>query len=160
MLHCLGAPALELSQITQFADSKFLSGQSKEKIMKAWIRFLKSGFSYHNFTNDLYNHLHLHCGFIAHFNRRGFFETYFEDPESTIKFLRQFDEDFDFRGVECGTNWWYKGEYEDLNFALVAEFKQLKAQICKTLNQQRLQNKQAEVERNQTELAVLQQLNR
>jgi hypothetical protein len=136
----------------ELKDTKFLSAKSKERILKAWVRFLKSKFSYHNFTNDLYNHLHLHCQFIAHFNRKTFHGTYFEDPESTVKFLGQFDEDFDFKSVEYGTNWWHNGEYEDLNCAMIAELKILKSSIYRQLQEQIIQKKKEQLAKAQSEL--------
>lgn len=51
----------------------------------------------------------LHCSFIAHYNRLGFIEAYFERGEDTIKFLSQFDKRGFCRSVEYGGTWWLSG---------------------------------------------------
>ena len=55
-----------------------------------------------HFTKRLYEHLHLHCSFIAHYNRLGFYAEYFERGEDTARFLSQFDSRGDCRSVEYG----------------------------------------------------------
>ena len=52
--------------------------------------FLKYGLQKKHFTKRLYNHLHLHCGFIANFNMGGFYSTYFEAGEDTQRFFEHF----------------------------------------------------------------------
>ncbi len=60
-------------------DSKFMTVEQKRKVLKQWDRFIEGGFSFHLFTDAIYQHLNLHCGFIAHFNRAGFYSTYWND---------------------------------------------------------------------------------
>ena len=104
-----------------FSDSQFLSAREKMLVLKAWVRFLKHGLRWQDFSDRLYKHLINHCSFIAHYNRLGFYETYFEHGESTAQFLSQFDMRGECRSVEYGASWWLHGEYEDLNRAMVEE---------------------------------------
>lgn len=60
-------------------DSKFMSAEQKKKVLKQWNRFVEGGFSFHLFTDAVYQHLNLHCGFIAHYNRSGFHSTYWNN---------------------------------------------------------------------------------
>ena len=86
---------------------------------KAWVRFLKHGLRFPDFTKRLYEHLIQHCSFIAHYDRGGFYRTYFESGEDTVRFLSQFDRRGECRSVEYGGGWWLQGKYADLNEALV-----------------------------------------
>jgi hypothetical protein len=56
-----------------------MSAREKGLVLKTWVRFLKNGFRLADFSDRLYKHLTLHCSFIAHYNRVGFHQTYFED---------------------------------------------------------------------------------
>ena len=120
-----------------FKDEKFLSKQQKEKILKNWCRFIKSGFKKGNFTDALYQHLHLHCGFIAHYNRRQFYNEYFIDPEDTLKFMNCFES-------ECPASWMHFKD--DLTSVMMHELEKLKPSIHKKLHQKNLQKKELEFE--------------
>ncbi|MGD0237893.1 MAG: hypothetical protein ABSC55_25590 [Syntrophorhabdales bacterium] len=65
-------------------DSEFMDADQKRKVLTQWDRFIKGGFSFHLFTDNLYQHLILHCGFIAHYNRSGFYATYWCDDLVTL----------------------------------------------------------------------------
>ncbi|OPY05205.1 MAG: hypothetical protein A4E61_00396 [Syntrophorhabdus sp. PtaB.Bin184] len=62
-----------------FQDSKFMTAERKKKTLRQWDTFIKGGFSSHLFTQAIYYHLHQHCRFIAHYNRMGFYSTYWND---------------------------------------------------------------------------------
>src|SRR5208283_503762 len=64
-----------------FTTVKFLSADEKRKILKRWTAFVKNGFQWHLFTDAVYHHLSLHCGYIAHFDRHGFYTTYWGAEE-------------------------------------------------------------------------------
>ena len=104
-----------------FSDSEFMSAREKDLTLKAWVRFLKHGLRSVDFTERLYHHLMQHCSFIAHYNRGGFYQTYFESGEDTARFLSQFDKRGECRSIESGGNWWMEGRYADINKALVEE---------------------------------------
>ena len=104
-----------------FRDSEFLSAGEKRLVLRDWVRFLKGGLHFDDFTRRLYDHLQLHCSFIAHYHRAGFYAVYFERGEDTVRFLSQFDNRGECRSVEYGGRWWLDGEYADINGALVEE---------------------------------------
>lgn len=97
-------------------DTKFMTAKDKELALKQWRTFIKEGMQAKHFTKRIYEHLSLHCSFIAHYNREGFYSTYFQQPEDTIKFLEQFDPTGEHRSVELGGGYWFTdSDYHDLN---------------------------------------------
>jgi hypothetical protein len=104
-----------------FCDGQFMSAREKALVLKAWLRFLQNGLRFEDFTKRLYEHLHLHCSFIAHYNRAGFYAEYFEHGEDTAQFLSQFDARGECRSVEYGWTLWLQGDYADLNQAMIDE---------------------------------------
>ncbi len=68
-------------------DSEFMTTEQKKKVVRQWDKFIEGGFSFHLFTDAIYQHLSLHCGFIAHYNRLGFYSTYWNGD--FIAFARQ-----------------------------------------------------------------------
>ena len=102
-------------------DSPWMSAREKRLVLQAWVRFLKRGLRSADFTDRLYRHLHLHCRFIAHYHRAGFYGTYFEQEATVAQFLSQFDRRGECRSVEYGGDGWLQGEYADLNRAMVEE---------------------------------------
>ena len=124
-----------------------MTAEEKEKVLKDWQKFIENGFSRAKFTKRLYNHLTLHCSFIAHFCQSGFFSTYFEDPEDTLKFLRQFDGDYGCMSVEYNMDYWIRGEdYNDINTAMVDVFEPYKSEIYPRLKQKAKKKKLGEIE--------------
>jgi len=99
----------------KFKDVKFMSAKEKEKVVEDFRRFLKSNFDRKYFTKRLYEHLHLHCSFIAHYDIDGFYATYFHEPEMTIEFLNQF---LTGKSTELKGTWWLTGDYADVNEAM------------------------------------------
>lgn len=85
-----------------FSDSQFMSRREKQLVLKAWAGFLKRRLRLADFSDRLYRHLHLHCSFIAHYNRAGFYQTYSERGEDIAYFLSQFDRRGECRSVEYG----------------------------------------------------------
>lgn len=71
----------------KFTNTEFLSAKEKELVLRAWERFLKNGLQKKDFTKRLYEHLHLHCGFIAHYDINGFYGEYFQSPADTDRFF-------------------------------------------------------------------------
>jgi len=127
----------------QFADAEFMTADEKCKVLKAWIRFVKGGFNFKHFTKALYSHLTLHCSFIAHYNRNGFYDTYFSDPEDTLRFLGQFDRSQGCISVEYGSPYWITdGDYSDINSAMVDAVSDLLPEIKERLLEEELSNAQ------------------
>lgn len=120
-----------------FEDEKFLSKEQKGKILKNWIRFIKSGFKKGNFTDAIYQHLHLHCGFIAHYDRIGFYNEYFTDPQNTIRFIDHFER-------ECPLSW--KHFENDLTSVMMQELENFKPKIFKETHEKNLKKTELEFE--------------
>ena len=111
-----------ITALGQFSDATFMSAAQKRNVLRAWLRFVKSGFELRWFTKALYEHLIQHCSFIANYNRGGFYDTYFQQPEATQRFLDQFDRSKGCLSVEYGGGWWLgddRNEYHDINNAMV-----------------------------------------
>ncbi len=106
-------------------DVEFMTAKEKELVLKQWERFLKNGLKWEDFTDRLYKHLTLHCSFIAHYSREGFFNTYFTEGDMVVQFLSQFDNrNTEPNGVpesiEYGMTDWATDEcYEDINMAMI-----------------------------------------
>jgi len=107
-----------------FKDVQFMTADEKRRVLGAWKRFIRSDFSRGKFTKALYNHLIMHCSFIAHYNIDGFCATYFTTPEGIGRFINQFDEQLGCKSAELGMNYWYVDpDYADLNKAMVDAIK-------------------------------------
>ena len=136
-------------------DSEFMTAKEKAQVLKAWESFLRNHLEpdsgenvltergylptnkFRRFTKALYEHLHQHCSFIAHYDRAGFFAEYFVNPEDTIRFLGQFDRDHGCGSVEYGgADWWLKGDCADINNAMTDVFTGYKAALYKMLQAQ------------------------
>ena len=102
-------------------DSEFMPAAVKMRVLKQWEVFLRSGCSREKFTKQLYNHLIMHCSFIAHYDINGFYATYFESGDDTVRFLSQFDDSKGMpRSVEYGMTYWLTDEeYYDINCEMV-----------------------------------------
>ena len=106
-------------------DSPFMTAAEKERVLRDWESFLKSGLGWDKFTKALYHHLIQHCSFIAHYDRQGFYSTYFMSGDDKAHFLSQFDHhkaelDDIPPSVEYGDTWWGKGDYEDINKRMIS----------------------------------------
>lgn len=94
-------------------DSEFMAAKEKEQVLNQWERFLSNGFRWSCFNKSLYNHLIQHCQFIAHYNRQGFYQDYFENSDSRKLFLSQFKTG---KSVEYGDSSWLNNDnYHDIN---------------------------------------------
>jgi hypothetical protein len=117
-------------------STKFMPAEEKEKVLRDWQKFIEYDFDFKYFTKRLYQHLTLHCSFIAHFNRKSFFDSYFTDPKQTTRFFHQFDKDFGCVSVEYGSAHWLSSEdYTDINTAMVEAFEPCKSDLYALLKQ-------------------------
>ena len=96
-------------------DVQFMTAREKELVLKDWKTFLCHGLQRKHFTKRLYEHLHLHCGFIAHYNLNGFYSTYFEAGQDTERF-------FDHFCTYSAQNYGANVDYDDLNTAMREEY--------------------------------------
>lgn len=84
---CKSARSASLANSTVFYDGTYLSAAQKKRVFASFVRLLESGFEVKHFSKALYEHLSLHCGFIAHFNRETFFAVRFASPEGRAQTL-------------------------------------------------------------------------
>ena len=105
-----------------FTDVEFMNAREKELVLKSWRRFLKHGLQKQHFTKRLYEHLHLHCGFIANFNIHGFYSTYFEAGQDTERFFEHF---CNYTAANYGAN----SDYDDVNTEMRQVYEEFKAKI-------------------------------
>lgn len=118
------------TQSANHAGKPFTSEAEKELVFKQWKTFLKHGCQLKHFGQRLYQHLTLHCSFIAHFNLHGFYSTYFEDPASMQRFFTQFDNDQGNVSTEYGmTHWYNDSDYHDINKAMCDHFTANKCEV-------------------------------
>jgi len=112
-----------------FTDAEFMSAKEKELVLKQWKSFLKAlstcdfgaqqGADYgyfpaqldKPFTDRLYKHLSLHCGFIAHYNRLGFLSSRFSHAEVIQETIEQMQRVY------------VMSDYRDLHQAMMAELR-------------------------------------
>jgi len=133
-----------------------MSSDEKEKVLKDWQRFVESDFDKARFTKPLYNHLIQHCSFIAHYNQSGFYGSYFEDPEDTMRFIKQFDRDQGCVSVEYGmTHWLNNDDYRDINTAMVEIMERYKADTYPRLKQKFKDMKLRQMEKLKAEIEQL-----
>jgi len=78
-IYSISLKTQSFSMPEKMTDAEFLSAKEKQKILKQWELFVRKGFNLNKFTKLIYNHLHLHCGFIAHYDRFGFYYNYWND---------------------------------------------------------------------------------
>ena len=107
--------------MVELNDSQFMSADEKRKVLNQWETFLRCGCKWERFTKSLYHHLIQHCSFIAHYDRAGFYGTYFRHGEDTAHFLSQFDgrNGEPPPSVEYGMTCWAIGDYEDINGEMI-----------------------------------------
>jgi len=108
--------------IDMFTNVEFMTAREKELVLKNWRTFLKHGLQKQHFTKRLYEHLHLHCGYIANFSRDGFYSTYFEAGQDTERFFEHF---CTYTAGHYGAN----VDYDDINTAMRQVYEEFKAEI-------------------------------
>jgi len=111
-----------------FTDAQFMTARQKQLVLMDWERFLRQGLARADFTKRLYQHLHMRCGFIAHYNIHGFHSEYFEAGQDIERFFEHF----------CSYTAQHFGayaEYDDLNRAMRDAFGRHKASITQQVEQ-------------------------
>jgi hypothetical protein len=73
----------------QFTATQWEDAEKKVNFSQQFIRFVESDFDKRLFPNRFYVRLALCFGNIAHYNRWGFYETFFTTTEDKVRFLRK-----------------------------------------------------------------------
>jgi hypothetical protein len=71
----------------QFQPTKWDTADDKAWFANQFVKFVESGFDQRHFTDRFYRRLSNTFGHIAHYNRLGFWETYFTTPAGRLRFL-------------------------------------------------------------------------
>ena len=143
-------------ETTEFRGVRFMTAAEKQKVLRQWKRFLKSGFEARLFMKSLYHHLIQHCSFIAHYNLGGFYGVYFEDPSATQRFLDQFDRSKGCLSVEYGYAWWINDEdYRDVNNAMVDAAAELLPTLRRMLKERETAKARQELEQAERRLKTV-----
>lgn len=142
----------------QFSDAEFMSAKEKSLVLRDWIKFFKRGLRFEDFTERLYKHLINHCSFIAHYNRAGFFSTYFDRPQDTSHFLNQFDRSKGCVCVEYGMTHWIRcQQYYDLNNAMVDAIAEMLPDLRERAKDKEVENAQLALQKAQERVQQLQE---
>lgn len=72
----------------QFTPTKWDNAQTKANFARQFVKFVESDFDPGRFSQAFYRRLALTFGHIAHFNRQGFYDTFFTTTEGKARFLR------------------------------------------------------------------------
>ncbi len=127
--------------LSDFKDMQFLTAQQKYKAFKRFKSVIEKR-DIHLMDKNLYEHLHLHCGYIAHYDINGFKATY-NDPQDFLRFCEHF-----LKHNGQSLRWPSMSDYADVNRAM-----------CEILEQHIDKIRQEAVDfQNETELSFLHRL--
>lgn len=71
----------------KYEPTKWSTREDKQNFALKLVRFVESGFNPNLFHKELYTRLSMCFGHIAHFNKYGFYETWFSTPERQADWL-------------------------------------------------------------------------
>jgi hypothetical protein len=71
----------------QFTPTQWETAKDKAAFANRFVRFVRSDFAAKHFTDKFYRRLSNTFGHIAHFNRGGFWETFFTTTANKVRFL-------------------------------------------------------------------------
>lgn len=74
---------------SQFTPTQWDTAQDKAAFAKQFVRFVQSDFAAKHFTDRFYRRLSNTFGHIAHYNRGGFWDTFFTTTADKVRFLEQ-----------------------------------------------------------------------
>jgi len=69
----------------RFTDTQFYTAKDKADFGNNLVKFILNGFQWKDFSDSLYKRLSNCFMHIAHFNRRGFFDNWFSDPNQILE---------------------------------------------------------------------------
>jgi len=72
---------------SQFTPTQWDNADDKAWFANQFVRFVESGFEQKHFSDRFYRRLSNTFGHIAHYNRLGFWETFFTTTEDKLRFL-------------------------------------------------------------------------
>lgn len=132
-----------------FTDAEFLKATEKKEVLHDWEKFIKNGFSFSTFTSAIYTHLSVRCGFIAHYNRVGFYQTYWR--EDIAEYAREHN--LTVRPVPSSFYNWVLflaqfriyGDYRDINTAMMKALRSHLIAFIKELENEAIGHFKAEV---------------
>ena len=78
-----------MKDIPAFKATEFSTVEEKEKFAKHFQKFVESGFSERLFYKWFYTRLSMSFGFIAHYNKACFYDTFFVYQSTQREFLEQ-----------------------------------------------------------------------
>ena len=79
---------LPLLQAASFTPTKWHSAEDKARFGNQLLAFIAADFLKAKWTNAFYGELCQHFGFIANYGQHGFWQEYFADLPSKLRFLR------------------------------------------------------------------------
>ncbi len=101
---------------SQFTPTKWETAKDKAAFANRFVRFVQNDFAERHFTEKFYQRLANTFGNIAHYNRGGFFETFFTTTANKVRFL------------EMTLRWSWGGDpawtYSDVERALAPDTRQ------------------------------------
>lgn len=71
----------------QFTPTKWSTAADKAKFANHFVRFVQSDFQDTVFPKWFYSRLSQTFGHIAHYNKQGFYETFFQSTKDKLRFL-------------------------------------------------------------------------
>lgn len=71
-----------------FTATKWDPAEQKEKFVSHFLRFVKADFKWTLFYNWFYTRLSMTFGHIAHYNKNGFYGTFFTTIKGKVDFLK------------------------------------------------------------------------
>lgn len=137
--------------MTAFTDVRYMSADEKTKILADWKRFTASGFERQFFTKSLYDHFHLHCGHIAHFDIYGFYAEWFCDPARRLAFIIDFVNDHETGRLYMGAY----SDYRDIGGALAEHMQPLVEPLTALAEHAKRENLRERIQRDQAALDAL-----
>ena len=75
--------------IPQFTPTQWNTTEDKTAFAKRFVRFVQNDFAAKQFTDKFYRRLCSTFGNIAHYNRGGFWDTFFTTTADKVRFLEQ-----------------------------------------------------------------------
>ena len=77
-----------MNNIPKFTATEWSSAKEKTKFATQFMRFVEHDFKETMFPQWFYQRLSMCFGMIAHYDRDGFYSTFFEDTKGKTRFLR------------------------------------------------------------------------